>query len=49
MIWNVLRTGTSLRNLKLDILDVGFIFLIGIITYQGLTIQSVCSSGGCGF
>ncbi len=49
MIFNVLRSGPRLREFKLDILDLGFIFLIGFITYQGQTIQALCSSGLCGF
>jgi len=49
MICNVQRLRQSLRNFKFDILDVGFIFLIGFLTYQGHTLHVVCSSGGCGF
>jgi len=49
MIYNKIKSGLSLREFKFDILDIGFIFLIGFITYQGQTIQASCSTGLCGF
>lgn len=48
-VCRVLKTGFNIRNFRLDILDVGFIILLGMMTYQGQTIQAVCSSGFCGF
>ncbi len=44
-----IKSGFSIRGFKLDILDVGFIILLGMMTYQGQTIQAICSTGFCGF
>ena len=44
-----IKSGISLRGFRLDVLDIGFIILIGMITYQGQNIQALCSTGFCGF
>ncbi|GFN41453.1 MAG: hypothetical protein YK1312THETA_1150002 [Marine Group I thaumarchaeote] len=43
------KSGISLKGFRLDVLDIGFIALLGMITYQGQTMQAICSTGFCGF
>ena len=42
------QSGISLKGFRLDVLDIGFIILLGMMTYQGQTIQALCSTGFCG-
>jgi len=44
-----LKSGFSIKGFRLDILDVGFIIILGMLTYQGQAIQAVCATGFCGF
>ncbi|HET6517993.1 MAG TPA: hypothetical protein VFG25_07240 [Nitrosopumilaceae archaeon] len=48
-ICKILKPGFSIKSFRFDILDVGFIILLGMMTYQGQAIQAVCATGYCGF
>jgi len=49
MLCKGLKSGLSIKGFRLDVLDIGFIILLGMMTYQGQTIQALCSTGFCGF
>ncbi|MCH7967751.1 MAG: hypothetical protein IH841_00615 [Thaumarchaeota archaeon] len=42
-----LKSGFGLRAFKLDIMDFGFIILLAMLTYQGHTVQLLCSTSIC--